>query len=143
MVAEFLQQDTTYRENIPTNQDHGVPVFSPLCNPNFLAALRQNETQEDIRWGVPKVPPPSPAQPPLSNAYQFSDLRSARDFSLDPTYAQRTEVTHHILPADSTLPALALYHKLKALELSALSNFRDQHLTLNRVAYIKPGDETW
>ncbi len=142
MVAEWSDRDATYRE-LPANPDHGVPVFSPLCNPSFMAALRQNESQEDIRWGVPKVPPPSPAQPPHANVQQFTDISSARDFSLDPTYAQRSQVVDHILPQDSTLPALALYHKLKALERTALTSFRNDQLTLQRLAYIKPGDTSW
>ena len=142
MVAEWSERDATYREPL-AKPDAGVPVFSPLCNPSFLAALRQNESQEDIRWGVPRVPPPSPAQVPQPIVHQFTDASSARDFSLDPTYAQRTTTVNHILPQDSTLPALTLYHKLKALERTALQSFRDEQLTAERLAYIKPGDTTW
>ena len=120
MVAEWQQPDVSYRESLSANQDPGVPVFSPRCNPSFVAALRQSESQEDIRWGVPKVPPITPALPGVPTVEQYTDKLSARNFSLDPTYAQRANAPNHTLPVDvlpqpSNADGLALYHKLKSL----------------------------
>lgn len=153
MVAEWqgsgpvlaVATDRSYREAGIKCEDHGVPVFSPLCDPRFSAAVKQNETQDDIRWGVPKVPPPSPVEPPRPRVAQFDDSASATNFSLDPTYAQRTYTLHpgNILPQDTALPSLALYHKLKRVELDALAKFRDEQTVAQRLAYIKPGDEPW
>lgn len=143
MVADWNQTDASYREQIAPGQTHGIPVFSPLCDPNYRAAMKQSEAEEDIRWGVPQIPAPSPAQPGSPNVTQFNDIVSAHDFSLDPTYSERARTVNHILPKDLTLPALNLYHQLKALELDALGRFRNEHIAQQRVAYIKPGDIPW
>ena len=143
MVAEFHSKDATYREPIEPSRTHGIPVFSPLCDPSYRAAMQQSESEEDIRWGVPKVPPPSPAQRENPSVPQFNDIVSAHDFSLDPTYSERAVTVDHILPRDMALPALNLYHKLKALERDALNRFRNEQIAQQRAAYIKPGDISW
>lgn len=140
-------QYATYREPLLTEkQNHGVPVFSPMCSPSFAAALRQSESVEDIRWGVPKVPPVDrdrSALPAHPNVLQFDDRSTATRFSTDPTYAQRAVAPGHRLPQDDAMSPLAIYHKLKALELTALSTFRSEQAQRQRAAYIKPRDVAW
>ena len=145
MVAGFeMPKDATYRESLEENL-HGIPVFSPLCGPQYKQALQQNEHSEDIRWGVPKVPPVSAPQPSKPLVTQFNDAPSARSFSTDPSYAERASriPPGALLPADTNVPALALYHHLKKLELDALVAFKNQQAIASRLPYIKPRDETW
>jgi hypothetical protein len=138
-------KDASYREdrNEFSPADHGIPVFSPLCDPAYIAALKQNESDQDLRWGVPDVPEITPAVPPHPHVFQFDDSPSAQGFSLDPSYAERSIVPSRILPQDTLSPPLALYHRLKAAELDALGSFRNIQATSKRLSYIKPGDHSW
>ena len=143
MVAEW--QDASYREqkDEASENDRGVPIFSPLCAPDYMAALKQNENKQDLRWGVPKVPPVTPTRPAHPQVFQFDDSASAQGYSLDPSYAQRAAVPSRLLPQDTLSPPLALYHRMKAAELSALGSFRNIEATGKRLPYIKPGDQAW
>jgi hypothetical protein len=144
MFADFQEvRNATYREQAPKVQS-GIPVFSPLCNPQFQNAAKQNEYKEDLRWGAPtvSVEPVPPVAP--RRLTQFDDSPSASGFSSDPTYAERARsFPRTILPADVGAPALALYHKLKRLEFEAFGLFQGQQALEKRMQHIKPRDAGW
>ena len=130
--------DASYREQLRVNADHGVRMFSPLCGP-----ARQNgiviDDDANARWGVPVVPPPSPVSE--AQVPQLRDLESAQGYSADPTYADRAANFGRPLPSDTALPSLALYHKLKAVEKSALAQFRGMETEDKRLCYVNPSNQ--
>jgi len=111
----------TYREPLCVADNKGYPLFSPLCNPNFVMPEMRNDQYQQrklVSYGEnEECQIPSVAQP-KAEVPQYTDYESAHGWFKDPSYAQRATLRKLHMDETSldTNPSLQLYHKLKTME---------------------------
>lgn len=117
---QFSTTDSSsYREPLCVSDNKGYPLFSPLCNPDYVSqqVIDSGSYKERIGYNDSECKI-TPLVAPKAQVKQYDDKPSAFDWFKDPTYSERVKIRKLGLDdvALDKNPSVLMYHQLKTME---------------------------